>query len=130
MCGQHSRTKWLRAAWPFPTYEENKLELFKSQYNGPLGENEEDLDQLFCSELVAEALHRLGLLTKSKPSNEYVPKEFAEGTLEEYYDIMREIDMSRIEKKKKKKSAGGGGGGGNDGTSSSSSSTARCCTIS
>lgn len=59
-------------------YEQDRLELFKSVYDGPGGANEEDLSSLFCSELVAEAYQRLGLLPSAKPSNEYVPADFSE----------------------------------------------------
>ena len=43
--------------------------------------NKEDLSQFFCSELVAEAYQRLGLLSNNDylhPSNEYLPKDFAD----------------------------------------------------
>lgn len=67
-------------------YEEDKIELIKAAYDGPLGRNSEDLSSLFCSELVAEAYQRLGLLDgsrKAKPSNEYTPADFSEdGELE------------------------------------------------
>jgi hypothetical protein len=62
-------------------YEKDKLELIKAAYDGPLGHNEEDLSSLFCSELVAEAYQRMGLLKeppKGLPSNEYTPKDFSE----------------------------------------------------
>jgi len=52
------------------------LELLKSAYDGPFGKNEEDLSSLFCSELVAEAYQRLGLLTEGTPSNEFTPADF------------------------------------------------------
>jgi hypothetical protein len=61
-------------------YEKSRIELIKAAYDGPLGENIEDLSSLFCSELVAEAYQRLGLLSeppRSKPSNEYTPKDFS-----------------------------------------------------
>jgi hypothetical protein len=38
----------------------------------------EDLTSLFCSELVAEAYQRLGLLDESTPSNEFTPADFSE----------------------------------------------------
>lgn len=57
-------------------YEKNEIELIKSAYDGPWGHNEEDLSSLFCSELVAEAYQRIGLLPKDIPSNEYTPKDF------------------------------------------------------
>ena len=62
-------------------YEEDKFELIKAAYDGPLGHNEEDLSSLFCSELVAEAYQALGLLKEPPsglPSNEFTPKDFAE----------------------------------------------------
>lgn len=63
-------------------YEEDKLELFRSSYDGVFGDNEENLSSLFCSELIAEMYQRLGLLNdvddkpKGLPSNEYTPKAF------------------------------------------------------
>lgn len=57
-------------------YEKNEIELIKSAYDGPWGHNEEDLSSLFCSELVAEAYQRIGLLPSDIPSNEYTPKDF------------------------------------------------------
>ncbi|MCK4605400.1 MAG: hypothetical protein KAU41_12060 [Deltaproteobacteria bacterium] len=59
-------------------YEQDKIELIKAAYDGPLGRNSEDLTSLFCSELVAEAYQRLGLLSEDKPSNEYTPADFSE----------------------------------------------------
>ena len=59
-------------------YEQSKLELIKSAYDGPFGHNEEDLSSLFCSELVAEAYQRMGLLSEQKPSNEYTPADFSQ----------------------------------------------------
>jgi len=59
-------------------YERDKIELIKAAYDGPFGRNEEDLSSVFCSELVAEAYQRLGLLAEDKPSNEYVPADFSE----------------------------------------------------
>lgn len=59
-------------------YEKNTIELIKAAYDGPLGRNSEDLSSLFCSELVAEAYQRLGLLSEEKPSNEYTPSDFSE----------------------------------------------------
>jgi hypothetical protein len=61
-------------------YEKDMVELLKSAYEGPMGENVEDLSSLFCSELVAEAYQRMGLLLKEPegpPSNEYTPKNFS-----------------------------------------------------
>ncbi|MDH4320991.1 MAG: hypothetical protein OEV73_05765 [Desulfobulbaceae bacterium] len=58
-------------------YEKNKIELIKSAYDSIFGENKEDLSSLFCSELIAEAFQRMGLLPESTPSNEYTPKDFS-----------------------------------------------------
>ncbi|MDD5753754.1 MAG: YiiX/YebB-like N1pC/P60 family cysteine hydrolase [Methylococcales bacterium] len=58
-------------------YEKSKLELLKAAYDGIFGLNKEDLSSLFCSELVAEAYQRMGLLTEALPSNEYTPKDFS-----------------------------------------------------
>jgi len=53
----------------------------RSAYDGFLGDNKEDLSSVFCSELVAEALQRLGVLYEHNedggyPSNEYTPADF------------------------------------------------------
>lgn len=58
-------------------YEKDKIELLKAAYDGIFGDNKEDLSSLFCSELVAEAYQRMGLLTQKTPSNEYTPKDFS-----------------------------------------------------
>lgn len=58
-------------------YEESKLELIRAAYDGWGGKNEEDLSSLFCSELVAEGLQRVGVLGETKPSNEYTPADFS-----------------------------------------------------
>ena len=63
-------------------YEEHIIELIKAAYDGPLGRNTEDLTSLFCSELVAEAYQRLGLLSEDPPSNEYTPYDFSEKNME------------------------------------------------
>ncbi len=58
------------------SYEQSKLELIKSAYDGPLGQNEEDLSSLFCSELIAEAYQRMGFISNDISSNEYTPADF------------------------------------------------------
>jgi hypothetical protein len=59
-------------------YERNRLELFRSVYDGPLGDNrKEDDTSFFCSELVAEAYQRMGLLPPNPPANEYTPHDFS-----------------------------------------------------
>lgn len=61
-------------------YEKSTLEMMTAAYDGPYGEQRENLSSLFCSELVAEAYQALGLLRggkKDKASNEYVPADFS-----------------------------------------------------
>lgn len=62
-------------------YEQSKIELLKSVWDGWGGHNEEDLSSLFCSELVAEAYQRMGLLPGDPPSNEFVPADFKPGRM-------------------------------------------------
>jgi len=57
-------------------YEENDIELLKAAYDGPGGMNQEDFSSLFCTELIAEAYQRMGLLGAEKPANEYTPHDF------------------------------------------------------
>ncbi len=62
-------------------YEESTLELMMSAYDGPGGDQAENLSSLFCSELVAETYQALGLIRsgrRDKPSNEYTPADFSE----------------------------------------------------
>lgn len=59
-------------------YEQDKLELMAAAYDGPFGEQGEDLRELFCSELAAAAYQALGLVAAGKPSNEYVPADFSQ----------------------------------------------------
>jgi len=61
-------------------YEKNYIQLIKATYDGPFGGNLEDLSSLFCSELVAEAYQRMGLLddgSDALSSNEYTPRDFS-----------------------------------------------------
>jgi hypothetical protein len=59
-------------------FERDRLEFLRAVYDGPLGKNRrEDPSSLFCSELVAEAWQRMGLLPKSPPANEYSPRDFS-----------------------------------------------------
>lgn len=64
-------------------YERGKMELFKSLWDGKFGLNEEDLSSVFCSELVAAAYQRLGLLSDKLPSNEYTPADFSSRKMDE-----------------------------------------------
>ncbi|MDD7984471.1 YiiX/YebB-like N1pC/P60 family cysteine hydrolase [Lentisphaera marina] len=64
-------------------FEESKWEIILAAYDGPFGSNqEEDLSSLFCSELIAEAYQRMGLLlgdeAGGKLSNEFTPRDFSE----------------------------------------------------
>ncbi|NQV35406.1 MAG: hypothetical protein HQ515_22120 [Phycisphaeraceae bacterium] len=68
----------LRAEVKGRQYEKHKIELFKAAYDGPFGANREDLSSLFCSEMVAEAYQRMGLLSEKKASNEYTPRDFCD----------------------------------------------------
>lgn len=80
-------------------YETSKIELLKAAYDGIFGDNKEDLSSLFCSELVAEAYQKMGLLTEKLPSNEYIPKDFSEEkslSLELGYSLQKEIDIHAL----------------------------------
>jgi hypothetical protein len=55
-------------------YEQSRLQLLRAN----LGRNrKKDLSSLFCSELVAEAYQRMGLLPPKPPSNDYTPNDFS-----------------------------------------------------
>ncbi len=80
-------------------YEKHMIELLRAAYGGIFGENKEDLSSLFCSELVAEAYERMGLLTKALPSNEYTPKDFSAEkhlNLELGYSLGQEIAITSL----------------------------------
>lgn len=80
-------------------YEKSKIELIKSAYDGIFGKNNEDLSSLFCSELVAEAYQHMGLLSESRSSNEFTPKDFSsEKTLplELGYTLQNETTISDL----------------------------------
>ncbi|MDT8447966.1 MAG: hypothetical protein RRB13_13825 [bacterium] len=72
----------LRKEWKLKRYESDMWELMKAAYDGPGGQNQEDLGEMFCSEMVSEAYQRCGLLAEvdqgGLPSNEYTPKDFSE----------------------------------------------------
>jgi len=78
-------------------YEKDKIELLKAAYDGIFGENREDLSSLFCSELIAEAYHRMGLLTEKVPASEYTPKDFSSErglSLELGYSLLNETAIT------------------------------------
>ena len=64
-------------------YEKNTIELILSsvdaqeKYLSFLRNTHEDLSSLFCSELVAEAYKRMGVLNTTKFSNEFTPDDFS-----------------------------------------------------
>ncbi|MCI0681473.1 MAG: hypothetical protein L0Y71_05160 [Gemmataceae bacterium] len=72
--------KQLRLELRGKPYEKAKIELIKAAYDGPWGDNIEDLSSLFCSEMVAEAYQAMELLGEDKPSNEYTPADFSTET--------------------------------------------------
>jgi hypothetical protein len=59
-------------------YEHNVMELLRAGRTGLLGNRKSDLSSIFCSELVAEAYQRMGLLPTTPPSNKYTPRDFSE----------------------------------------------------
>ena len=65
-----SLTQFYNAVKDFP-YEEGKFEFFKSVLSWNI---DPDNSSLFCSEFVALGLQYAGLLSKSKASNNFVPK--------------------------------------------------------
>lgn len=62
-------------------YEAHIIQMVKAVWDGPLGQVEADLSSLLCSELVAEAYQRMGLLPSNEcggsPCTEYTPKDFS-----------------------------------------------------
>jgi hypothetical protein len=61
-------------------YEKNYWQLAKSLLDFSwLRPNKRDVSSLFCSELVAESLQRMGLMTNDLPSNEFTPRDFEDG---------------------------------------------------
>jgi hypothetical protein len=80
-------------------YEENKMELilaamdFQEEYLAFLRNSKEDLSSIFCSELVAAAYQRMGLLGDKKLSNEYTPDDFASKS-----DKINPLQFGKLEK--------------------------------
>ncbi|UPW19677.1 hypothetical protein M0C34_05190 [Agarivorans sp. TSD2052] len=77
-------------------YEQSFWELARAGWQGPWGENQENLASLFCSELVAAAYQTMGLLVGGKPSNEYTPADFSEDELKHLnngFYLSKEIDL-------------------------------------
>lgn len=93
-------------------YEKSSIELFQAAYDGPFGDNVEDVSSLFCSELIATVYQLAGLLPlcpPGLPSNEYTPADFdritfklLKGGLSEIFPIKskaEEIIISEVEPK-------------------------------
>jgi len=73
-------------------YENDFIELVKAVYDGPFGENTQDLTSLFCSENFAEPCIRMSLIDDDHPSNEYIPGDFiGPGKYESIWEPVREI---------------------------------------
>lgn len=79
-------------------YETSNLELirsaldFKEEYLSFLRNSHEDLSSLFCSELVAEAYKRMGILKTDKLSNEFTPDDFSSAR-----DSKLTLDFGKLE---------------------------------
>ncbi|MBX7103783.1 MAG: hypothetical protein K1X57_06865 [Gemmataceae bacterium] len=60
-------------------YSRNRLELLRAVWDGKRATENltEDSSSYFCSELVAEAYQRMGLLPAAPLANEYVPRDFS-----------------------------------------------------
>jgi len=67
-------------------YEKSRWELASSLIDiGWFTENVEDFSSIFCSELVAEALEKMGIMNGDLAANEFIPKDFFEGGRFEHY---------------------------------------------
>lgn len=69
----------LRKRFEGVPYEQSLVELAASALKHPL--LHEDLDSLFCSELVAEVYQEFGFLNERIPSNSYTPEDLSKITL-------------------------------------------------
>lgn len=58
-------------------FEKSKVELLRARRGG---NSEEDFSSVFCSELAAKAYVVMGLLSKGRPCNDYVPRDFCSDT--------------------------------------------------
>jgi hypothetical protein len=81
-------------------YEEDYIQLCCAAYDGPCGENQMDITQLFCSELVSYIYMKYGIIYNDigMPSNEFVPKDFEYENWRQYlnpsYILKDEIPIS------------------------------------
>lgn len=55
-------------------YKQDWIQLVRASYNA---NEEDDLSSLFCSQLIAAAYQRFGLISKEVCSNNFVPSDFA-----------------------------------------------------
>lgn len=78
---QRKKLNEFRAEVKGRPYEQSLIELAKAALDifSP-DQEDENLSSLFCSELVAEAYQRMGILKENKPSNEYTPSDFVKGS--------------------------------------------------
>jgi len=77
-------------------YEQSRLKLIKS---AGFGENKYNMTQLFCSELVAEAYMRAGLVERTANPGNFTPEDFSfhklnlrRGSMEQEIQIIRTYD--------------------------------------
>ena len=60
-------------------YEQSKVELVNSLMDMiGIEENKEDFSSVFCSELIAEGLQVMGVMSTDAPANEFTPRDFGE----------------------------------------------------
>lgn len=73
----------LRKEWRGKKYEKNTIQLCLSaispnnKYLSIFQNTHEDLSSIFCSELVAAAYQRMGIIKKDHPSHTYTPDDFS-----------------------------------------------------
>ena len=82
-------------------YEKSTIQLIKAAWDGLFSflDNKEDLSSLFCSELLAAAYQKMGLLGPEPPSNEYIPKDFSKASklqLLHGYSLNKEIVIEKM----------------------------------
>lgn len=59
-------------------FEASKFEMFRSIFKWFFGRNKENLSTIFCSEMVAAAWQRMGILPLEPASSSYAPHDFTE----------------------------------------------------
>ena len=78
--GRAKLEKFMRHVAPMP-YERNLFHLMRAQVAAlAILDNGHTIESWFCSELVAECYHRLGLLEDGGAPDKYTPGDFAERT--------------------------------------------------